>query len=775
MPIAKKIKAALTGGSEEDVLADEWRTMLLLGSRAYVQFLRYHYFVKLPIAEGRSVRINYVARTFEDSFSVFEDLVREKPSGRVTREEIDEILASFATAWPTFKWSDDLVLQFMKLKQVMFGGDVEAFAVSDFENARLKVGRLSLILERFLPYYSVYGGTWSPTDMTRNEAFKYFHEALVALDSSARELGSLLESPYDLNNLSAFVNEWQRLYPPENSEDRLDQTLKKYMPSLKLVKNLVYEEDDTLIRKPNWSTMLGFLSRIYATSMFSTYFLKDMNLQSSRDLAALSVMTDMGVTLGKDMLKVKPSKALNRTEMLRIIAEMQRLDVLPKDISRGSWDSFVRAFIGRIAVPPEKRLNEGRGETFRVVNLDYLRGEFQGWLQTQILLNQTFQNSDDVTLPADTVWRAIERKYKSGEISPEMKKSLGEMMSILSTDVRFVLDRQKRLIVGATYKYNLRSLERHNLLRALSRVFIASYAGSLSRIRNGTGVTLKEAETAFRDLRPLAVELDLIEADNRTFASSRFREANIFVPRADGNDYASFLELHEILFSIFSGVKLDELLKPQLVKHCRGGRRTSSSSLVTYSCLFNVYKQIFPSKLTSLPTFLAFQRSQTEAVFNGYFANALKGAGHVPNDKKTVKMGDVALLPHLIQYIELIFARYDTDNNGGLTVNEAMRAFPAFRDLFKELAKGQLEDGTLEEKDLPALFTYILRYGKPPSGVWEGLTRWYPWKNDPKSWDHFADRTKIAEILGFIADQMSAPETPIVKPKPGKPGSPRKP
>src|SRR5690606_10398393 len=50
LPVARKVKKALAGGSEDRIMPNEWRRILLLGSRAYVQYLRYSYFIKDAIS-----------------------------------------------------------------------------------------------------------------------------------------------------------------------------------------------------------------------------------------------------------------------------------------------------------------------------------------------------------------------------------------------------------------------------------------------------------------------------------------------------------------------------------------------------------------------------------------------------------------------------------------------------------------------------------------------------------------------------------------------------
>ena len=67
--------------------------------------------------------------------------------------------------------------------------------------------------------------------------------------------------------------------------------------------------------------------------------------------------------------------------------------------------------------------------------------------------------------------------------------------------------------------------------------------------------TLNEVAVGYEKIRPAIVELDLIDKENTTFISSRYREANLFVSRANGDEYANFTEMHDLYIHIMSGLK----------------------------------------------------------------------------------------------------------------------------------------------------------------------------------------------------------------------------
>ncbi len=193
-------------------------------------------------------------------------------------------------------------------------------------------------------------------------------------------------------------------------------------------------------------------------------------------------------------------------------------------------------------------------------------------------------------------------------------------------------------------------------------------------------MNLKEVEGAFFTLKPFLAALGLIEPDNTTFASSRFREANIFVPHSDGNSLASYAEVTDLIGMIFSGVKIDSMLRKELIKVCfNGNDNITNASLVTLSCARRAYKDSMGTIMAGTPEYLKFMKTASKDEWAIYMNNVFKAAGYVSNDKNLAKVGDISLAPHVIQYIEMLYARFDRNKDGVLATGEALSAFPAFK------------------------------------------------------------------------------------------------
>lgn len=772
MPIVKKVKKALAGGSENTITPNEWRRFTILGARGYVQFLRYHYFIKSVPETGTGYRLSYLARTVEDVLSVFQDLVAEKPEGIVSRVEIFDLLRTLEIVWPEFKISSGLVFEGMKIKQLFFGGSIDSLTTMDFETARLKVSRIKTLVERFLPYYSIYGREWDPTLDGPEEAQKLFMESQFVLEATAREAGALFEGSYDLNDLNNLVREIEALYPPKEGS-QLAAQVRSYLPLVIDVKNMVLGGNDSSLRKANWSVLLGFGARVYSDYLYYDYFMAGQSFQRPEILGYLSVFANQSLNILRDLIQVKKETQVTRSELSKIFEHLIRLEILPKQINAQSVDPLLNVILNNFLVHPEVRLAGGLPDALTLSAVEVARREFQIWLDTELMLAQLAGDwRPDQGIRAADLLRHLKRTQANLERGQApLQAGMIELILSVESSVPMTVDERGFVVISNKFEqaYTFRSLRVLNRNRAMARLLIRSFAGSLDRINKFEGASLPEVEVAFKGLRPVFVEMGLLDPKNETFASSRFREANIFVPHSDGNSLASQAEITDLIGMIWSGVGINSLLREQLVERCFGRNETvTDNSLVSLSCARAAYKDSMPTIMSATPEYVRFMRAASKDDWAYYMNNVFMAAGYVPNDKNLARMGDIALTPHVIQYVEMIFSRFDRNKDGIISTAESIKAFPSFKGLLRELAKDQLESGKIREGDLLDVFTFILRYGKPPTTIVEQARFLFKWKGKRDNWDVWADRIQLAQILGYIAEQVNK-STKFV-PEPSMPG-----
>ncbi|UYL07657.1 hypothetical protein B9G69_011425 [Bdellovibrio sp. SKB1291214] len=777
MPVVKKTKKALAGGNENSIAPNEWRRFSLLGARGYVQYLRYYYFIEQVPETDTGYRLTYLARTIEDVLSVFQDLVAEKPEGVVSRDEVNDLLLTFSKVWPDFKISPKMILETMKVKQLIFGGSVDSFTTNDFKTARMKVNRLKAIVERFLPYYPIYSRDWDPQMYSYQESQRLFQDAQAVLEQSGTELGALVEGPYDLKDVVVILREYEKLYPRKDKErsqskdDKyvpISEQIEKLMPLIVDAKNMVFGGNDSTLSKKIWSPLLSLGSRVYMGALYHHYFVADKDREKAETLWSLSTFSNQSLNVLRDILVKKPVHQVSMSEIMLIINRLKEADYVDEKVNLGSLKTVLGLVVNNVLVDPEDRLGGYVPNAITMHSVELLREELQIWLDTEIFfsgLTRNF-NKNQGLRPRDFA-DAIEKARTNVNSSAALRTGLKELGMSVATPAPLTIDQQGRLFISRELPqvYDQSSMSQLNLNRMVARILMRSFAGNLSRIKAYAGVTVEEVNKVFNTVKPFFVDLQMLEPENETFGDARFRDANIFMPHSDGNKTASFIELTDLVGMLWSGVTINTMLTESMPKDCLFEQvlrnpKTGVSKLekmVKVDCAANAYRSLLEEKMTATPVFRRYLRSIDRDETLEFINNIFKSSGYVPNKSRTTKLADLGQVPHAIQYIEMIFTRFDENSDGVLTKYEALKAYDLFAGLL-----GQYAGDQVAPKDLDSVFMFLLRYGKAPTTLKEKATWFLRWKGKPDNWNVAADRSQLARILGYIADMSNQATAQLV-------------
>ncbi|MGZ5279234.1 MAG: hypothetical protein ACXWC9_04800 [Pseudobdellovibrionaceae bacterium] len=776
IPLVKKIKKALAGGSEDEIAPTEWRRFALLGARGYVQYLRYHYFIKSKTLSSGSNQVSYFTKSIGDLFSYLGDMVDSKPGQMLTRSELVEMLNAIALLIPKLKVSDELVLELMKIKVVFFGGRVDFFVKADFDRAQGKLMAFQDLTERFLKYSDVYGFSWKPESLSISQAQKYFRQAEANLDEFSWRLGALMEDAYDLQNIVALTEEIERLYPSTDpDEDTLVETSEKFVPTIVAIKNILFSDHNSVVGSAHstmtpmaqWSDFLGLIAKSYSRYMFYSYFLEKKTWTEGHALEGMNQLVLKSVDIIDGMIDKKQTGAISYLELGQLWAAVLKTKVLPEKITQAILDSLTRTLMQKFLLSPEDRLSGNIPNGLTKVAIKTIKNEFTMWVENQKFLDIAYSG-----VPVGEGKSGAAILVDLGASAPTT--GLQELQMIYSSPVPMSFDAMGRLYLSQPAKNYLRKTsDTINVVREAVRLVIRSYAGDLARIQNYQGLTQAEVQTLYADLKPVVVALGFLHPNNMDFADNRFRDANLFMSVSDGNDLGDFKELSDLFMMILSGLKLDSMMFEKMeqayaadpAQGCKVTKPTEYKDdwLVDLQCVLGFYAKEMPGVFVSMPDYLTYQATLDKPRFEGMFMNLLKSAGHkswkpspVPGQPAEivteVHIGDLSLVPHVMQYVEGFFQMYDADRNGLIVTSESMKAYPVFRTILQQVS------GLKKENELKGLFTWMLKYGKPPQSGAEKIkfaTWWVP--QGESGWKIEADRERLASILGFIAEALEKP------------------
>lgn len=742
-PLVYKLKTSLVGGEETVVAASEWRPFHLLLGRGYIQYLRYHYFIEKSPEGGGGRRIVYIFNSIDDLFSYMGDMVREKPTGSLSKDELKEVARCLKGLFPDLEISGPLIDEAMKIKQLVFGGSQTEFHPGEFDLARTKVDGFRHIAEKgheYLPFYTM---EWDPSKAPAS-ARKDFEAAEANLLDLAVRLGGLLETSYDLRGLSRLAHEVGKTFPREEGPT-WGELVDKYLDALVVAKNIALNDQTTVVAKSQWPDFLKVSGQVYGRVLFHRYFMREIALTRGRGLDLLTELIDSSLLIVDQALdrRSRSGDGLIRFEELdRVLVVARELGMLPGSMRVPVLQPLVRVVLKKFLVRPELRL-AGRApnglskEATRVA-----RAEYGAWVKGQKLVERMFGSQNGLTGPE------ILRHLRGQGQSLEAR----ELRMSMETPVPLTFDDDGRWYFSANrpVQYTPSTMYRINLARLIARLVIQGYAGEMSRITSYAGFTKAEANELFRDVREFAIDLGLLDRDNTTFAESRFLEANLFAPHADGNEIANYAEGVDLVLLIMSGLQLDKSMKAEFNRSCRPtSAQQERDRRIQISCFLSSYRRQFSRIFTSMPEFSAYADRLSDSEFDSMMINFLKATGWIDDRSGTVRIGDTALVPHVIQYAEAVLHRFDSDRNGVLNRPEALSGYPLFRGVLLMVS------GFDSDKILKGAYAYVLVHGKMPETLAEKMEFMAFWINREDSWPIEADRKRLAQVLGYIADQVA--------------------
>jgi hypothetical protein len=753
LPLIKKLKKTLSGGDESVIEPKEWRRFALLGARGFVQYLRYNYFIKnSPISKGGNY-LAYFIRSIDDLFSYLGDMVEGKPGQILSRQELLEVSNALSALIEDFKMSDELLLEIMKVKVVLFGGDVDLFVKADFDRARKKLDEFRQITQKFLDYKDLFSQDWQTQGLTDSQKLATMKLAEVNMLEVARRIGGIIEASYNLNSLKSLAYEFEKLYPTEDPlKSAWNELADQYVPLIIVGKQIALSDDTPVLGSGSqnqvskqWSQFLELAGNLYMRYLTYFYFLKGNEIESSSVTFGSDRLVNDAISTLLNLVQSKPQNQISFAELDRLAEALVQSKFLPEKITAMTLQSTLRTLLNKVLMSPDERLLGNTSTGLDAVALRIVKSEFSLWIENQKFFEFEFAG------------------LKPGEgrtgtqILADIEKLVGtvallEMKMALTGPIDLSYDSQGRLFLGQTQlPYSKKTMTIFNMVRSGSRLLVRSFAKDLNRIVGYLGLTESEVNELYLELRPILSELLVVHPKDDDFGLSRFRDAGLFTDIGDGNDLASFQEISRLLMLLLSGIENDSLIFDPMEQAgiCVVNKNSSDYKkdwVTSLGCVRGHYLKEIPKFYLGLPEFLKFKAGLDQGRLDKMFNNLVVAAGHPEKNGDQLSVGDLSLVPQIMQYIEVFYQVYDANRNGQIETPEALESYVKFESILKSVS------GLTKENELKGLLTWMLRYGKPPESIGDKIkfkTWWVP--KGESGWVVNAERDQMASILAFIS------------------------
>jgi hypothetical protein len=109
----------------------------------------------------------------------------------------------------------------------------------------------------------------------------------------------------------------------------------------------------------------------------------------------------------------------------------------------------------------------------------------------------------------------------------------------------------------------------------------------------------------------------------------------------------------------------------------------------------------------------------------------------------------------IMQYVETLLARFDTDNGQTFSLSEALDAYPVFKGPLAEFG----EVTGYPDIVIKTIFTYVIHYGHPPEKNFWGYVSLAKWAAEMPIWKYLvdSDRLKLYQVIESLAQPQPLP------------------
>ena len=739
-------------GNGTAIQSQDWQKITSSLHEFLFQILRINYFLN-HLAENQDVeRWQVYQKVGEDVIQLFSTLLQAQERPVLTHEQLYDLIASVLPVFTEKQITPELIESLTELKIALIGvegSSLEYWTPRDLNRIKLKLPALFKEIQEMVTLFkrldkekTVWKTNYSDFVKIESE----FNQTII-------ELSDLFDGPYSIIYLKKFLIHLDKSQLLE--EFKLPEDFNSYYKLALALKYTLTGIQGADLTNLQLKDLIKSAGKVYFHYLEMTDYIKPYSFEKSAFYSnTLRFVPKVESTI-RQILKSKKSAQFSNLELMSVYSVLTEEKFLKIDLSVATFDQVLTVLWNHVLMNPQDRLKGQTLTGFTTQALDELVNEAKILLQTGLDSASIFAESPQIE--KTVLLDQLKKKYAE-TYDPVQFHSLAQQIRVLEGPIVHSFDENGFLqIFSSNGMLTPKDIMKSALSSLISRMIIRSYSQDLSRAQSLFGASLPEVEHVFDDLKSVFYDLKLIDRSNTTFISSRYREANLFVAHANGDGYANFEEIHDLVMHIFSGLDRANAVKVEIVKNCLPpqNQEVDGQTTVFEDCLLNQY-WTSGTGFEALPEFTQMKTQFTDVQNKTYYFSLLKAAGHIPNEKKTVKFDDLNLFPHVVQYIEMIFQRYDLDQDRVLTKDEALQAYPVFRSTIKDVLKVIPSGDKITEAQLPGVFMYLLKFGKPPKTLAEKL-QFAAFISDEKKWVIQSTRLDLGAIFNFIADALAKP------------------
>lgn len=663
-----------------------------------------------------------------------------------TPKEIRSFLEQFFLG--DIKVSDSLLMETMRLKQVLLGGAIDKITRAELAQAQTVIQTVKNEAFRNHAYIAVYMQTYPRSEAQLDPA--KVEVAIQNLQITAINLGAIFSKSsivYETKDLKNLLNAIKPLFKNWSGPE----SIIKFIPTFELAKSVFLNPQGSKIAASDWQPLLTNAGKLYAIYLRSTYLMSGQNLMVGKGLAQMKLTVNEITSIIRSAIDVKPAKAISFTYIDEIVEEMIRLEVL----DLGIRESTIK-HLGRVALTklfnPRAGKSRKRVDGLTLAGLNQINNQVQTWLDMQRVWDevQTQAVYEDPRLKGQAIPLKTVKKLWATK-SSDYKQGFEDLRRTFNRATPLIYAGNDTVVFERSSSYQAYSQTTFNSLNWKSqvmRVLMNTYPANPEKDLYA-GMTKPEVKVFFDDVHELASDFMYVEPNDNVIWDTSFDEANMFTFSAENNSKISYNETLDWMSLVLGGGIMQKRLYADLKDRCaQAGKDYFGRKQVAVDCMRKRHAEMFPTVYKELPNWVRVQKSLDDegvATFQDLLEVATRDKEKIG---QPVGISELTRMTMVMQYIESMYTRYDENSSGTLEYAEAEKAYPLFREVLTA------SSGLKTDKSNFGLFCWLLKKGKAPTSVGEKADFAVIWLRNESKWKKIsADRLKV---LGIVASLKTA-------------------
>lgn len=661
-----------------------------------------------------------------------------------------------------------LLNEAMALKQSFFGGRDDRLTRQELKSLLrlMKVGRR--VSQRLRPHMPVRHDSFIERKYTKEQ----FETAITDFQESMAELGDALkdtQTSYSLDHFGTLFAELGKfLYAEGDPDAQWVNTVQTWSHALRPAKAIFISQPKDEIQASDWATIYRMGPKYYALYLRARFYSHGQhNYAYGPGLLRLESLFDDSISLISQVLEQRPGKEIRSEEIDELLNALEATNLLP--VTAATARAGVKLTFGKLF----RNQDTGDAYTIRLENLAQLSRNFhfateglraleqiyrtrfgEAEFETQGLVTQDFVDADLNRLLQNTL---LQDNTSRAAIA-SLAKSAGEISTVFPA-------RRQHIYVpnGRTKpKLSIQHMAKIHLLRSVNRLLIDAYAGP-----KADGLSEKQLNALLKDMFPLFqdAKLSLIDAETVESFPTRIFEASLFLPSSDGDKGLTMNEAIEFEALLMSTVTHANTVWDNVTKGCykynqqieirsrdkkNEARTKRDVTYVKQDCFRQNWIKLGTGIWGSIPGLADYFSRLTPPNKTAFFNRLDKflRKDRLARERPGIKdftISDTRAFILMPYYVELLFARFDSNRDGLLENAEAERAYPVVQPF---LSLKAAEKGKTDPKDHHALFMYLLANRTLPSSSDWGSAIGYIWRRYVAGDEAFkVDRGQVVEIF----------------------------